>query len=373
MKGDGRIFLRGNVWWADYTLRGQRVRTSTGFDKDHKREANDWLKEHSRPDAPDPHSEKVTVTDLVDQWFKARETNGKSTKLDRYRWDGHLAPFFGKVKAGEVTSALVREYVTIRRAEEDKPENATIHRELSLLRAAFNLAVKEERLSRAPYFPMPAGDNVRHGYITDTQYTALAQECARIGLWLRTLLAMAYSFGFRRGEMLNLRVRQIDLIERIITLDPGTTKNGEGREAGITEELLPLLSACIAGKQPDDLVLTKDVKREGKTVHLPIGDFRKTWASACKAAGVPELLVHDLRRSAARNLRRLGEAEGVIMTIGGWKTRSVFERYNIKSRDDVKRATARLDQKAVNTEKDLAQLRHNPQTSSTAVPANLLN
>jgi integrase len=200
---------------------------------------------------------------------------------------------------------------------------------------------------------MPQGDNVRHGYLNDSQYVALATECARIGLWLRTLLAMAYAFGFRKSEMRNLRVRQIDLVERIITLEVGTTKNGEGREAGITQELLPLLSACIIGKQPDDYVLTDE---DGK----PIGDFRKNWKKACRAAGVPDLLVHDLRRTAARNLRRLGESEGVIMSIGGWKTRHVFERYNIKSRDDVKRATARLDEKASEV---VAQLRHSCTTS----------
>jgi integrase len=94
------------------------------------------------------------------------------------------------------------------------------------------------------------------------------------------------------------------------------SKNGEGREAGITEELLPLLAACCASKKPDDYVLTSDGK--------PIGDFRKNWKKACSAAGVPDLLLHDLRRTAARNLRRLGESEGVIMSIGGWKTRHVF-------------------------------------------------
>ena len=65
---------------------------------------------------------------------------------------------------------------------------------------------------------------------------------------------------------------------------------------------------------------------------------------------------YDLRRTAARNLRRLGESEGVIMSIGGWKTRHVFERYNIKSRDDVRRATRRLDEKASEV---VAQIRHN--------------
>jgi integrase len=62
-----------------------------------------------------------------------------------------------------------------------------------------------------------------------------------------------------------------------------------------------------------------------------VKDFRGTWDSVCEAAKVPGLLFHDLRRTAARNLRRAGVAEGVIMKIGGWKTRSVFERYTIRA------------------------------------------
>ena len=72
-------------------------------------------------------------------------------------------------------------------------------------------------------------------------------------------------------------------------------------------------------------------------------DFRETWAKACKAAGVPALLFHDLRRTAARKLRRAGIAEGVIMKIGGWKTRSVFERYAIVSQSDIADAMHKLE------------------------------
>lgn len=208
-------------------------------------------------------------------------------------------------------------------------ENATVNKEINILRRAFRLA----KLSAQWPERLPE-TNVRRGFLTETEYDRLAAECAKVGLWLRTLLALGASFGFRKGEMRSLRVRQVDLAERIITLDPGTTKNGEGRDAGITEELLP---ACVSDKAPDDFVLTYD---DGK----PIGDFRKAWKRACVAAGV-DITPHDLRRTAARNLRRLGVSEGVIMRIGGWRTANVFERYNIKNRADVKEATALLDKK----------------------------
>ena len=97
-----------------------------------------------------------------------------------------------------------------------------------------------------------------------------------------------------------------------------------------------LLTQCVNGKGPDGYVFTRE---DGK----PVRDFRGTWAKASEAAKVPGLLFHDLRRTAARNLRRAGVAEGVIMKIGGWKTRSVFERYAIVSQSDIRDAMAKLE------------------------------
>jgi integrase len=72
--------------------------------------------------------------------------------------------------------------------------------------------------------------------------------------------------------------------------------------------------------------------------------FKTTWRNACIAARVPTLYVHDLRRTAARNLRRAWEAEGVIiMKIGGWRTRSVFDRYAIVNTSDMKEAMVKLE------------------------------
>jgi len=133
-----------------------------------------------------------------------------------------------------------------------------------------------------------------------------------------------------------MRVKQVDLIYGTIRLEPGTTKKRDGREVTMTRRVHELLKLCVFGKQPDDFVLTRS---NGTAVRAFLG----TWEKACEKAGVSGLLFHDLRRTAARNLRKAGVAEGVIMKIDGWRTRSVFERYAIVSQDDIADAIGKLE------------------------------
>ena len=73
-----------------------------------------------------------------------------------------------------------------------------------------------------------------------------------------------------------------------------------------------------------------------------IKDFRASWQSACRRAGVPDLLVHDLRRSAVRNLVIQGVDQKVAMAVTGHVTASVFQRYRIVATAEVADAIRRV-------------------------------
>jgi integrase len=167
-------------------------------------------------------------------------------------------------------------------------------------------------------------------------------------------MSVAYTFGFRKGELLcEMKVDQLDCETRTIRLDPGTTKNNQGRVVVMTGEVYDLLRACVEGKGPDDFVFTR---KDGNVVR----NFRGAWYALCVKAGLGRfvkregkrpkwegLIFHDLRRSAVRNMVRRGVSETVAMRISGHKTRDVFARYNITSVADLADA-ARLIERGKN-------------------------
>jgi integrase len=208
-------------------------------------------------------------------------------------------------------------------------------------------------------------NDARKGFLSDDQFHRLAAACSQEGTWLRAMLEVGYTFGWRVSEVKRLRVNQVDVSGNRIFLDPGSTKNGHGRVVKFKpgSVLADLLQQCCVGKRDDDFVFTREDGSEVK-------DFRGAWAEGCRIAGVGHkeckvckatvddgqfcpvckvrrrfkelravgLLFHDLRRSAARNARASGVPEGIVMKLGGWKTREVFDRYAIIEESDMEQA-----------------------------------
>jgi integrase len=215
--------------------------------------------------------------------------------------------------------------------------NATINRELALLKHAFYLGWRStpRKVASVPYIPMLEERNVRKGFFEHHQFLALRSALPE---YLRPPLTFAYYTGCRRSEILGLEWSQVDLAERVVRLEPGTTKNDEARNLPLTTELYEVLSMqrSIRDTKFPACPWVFFSESGGK-----IGRFQRSWRTACKAAalapakGEPDRLFHDLRRSGVRNLIRAGVPESVAMRISGHKTRSVFERYNIVSERDL--------------------------------------
>jgi integrase len=269
----------------------------------------------------------------------------------KMRWHRHLKKVFSSLPAESLTTLQVSSYVTQRLAEKAAP--ATINRELALLKRCYRLAVREGilKLSDVPFFPMLRECNVRKGFMPDSLYPDLARETAKGGLYLRALFEIGLEYGWRKGELITMRVEQVDMAERTIVLHAGETKNDEARTIEMTRTVHDLLQGLIAGKEPGDRIFTR-----GKKNRPILCGFNKAWRRATLAAGCPGLLFHDLRRTAVRNMVNAGVPEKVAMEVTGHKTRGVFDRYHIVSPADLHRAVALMDVAAFRRSEQQAQL-----------------
>lgn len=298
---------------------------------------------------PEPRNrsedKRLLISDLYPLIERDYEVNRKSVVDIKGRWK-HLQPVFGNCLASEFDSDRVQRYILDRQKAGAK--NGTINRELAALKRMASLALKHHKtddakligaLMRWSKIRIVEENNVRAEFLREQQYHDLARETARIGLWLCTLFELGVTYGIRKGELLALRVRQIDLEKQQINLNPAKeTKNSQRRSLPMTSRVLQLISESIREKAQEDYVFTREHDARG---HKPrtkqIVDFRKDWKKACVAAGCPGLLFNDLRRTGVRNMIRSGMGETRAIHISGHKTRTVFDRYDITDGADAAR------------------------------------
>jgi integrase len=346
----GRIFRRKwkgqelPTWWIQYyDQHGVQRRESSKSDK--YTAAEDLLKQKQAAitmgTAPRFGVQKVKVSALLDLLLADYELNDKSLDWARYV-DGHLRPVFGGMKAAAVGSAAIARYVSQRRGK--GIANSTINRELSLLRHAFHLGANERPplVSAIPKIAKLAENNVRKGFFDHEPFVKLRSELPE---HLRPVITFAFCTGCRKAEILNLRWSQVDLLQRIVRLEPGETKNDEARTIPLVGELFEML---VLEKQKRDQLhpaCPYVFARHGRKIL----DFYAAWDAACQRAGLvdadgePAKLFHDLRRTGVRNLIRAGVPERVAMMISGHKTRSILDRYNIVDERDLRMAGERLE------------------------------
>jgi integrase len=332
MRGMGRVFKRGPVYWIAYYHRGKEYRESS--ESENESAAKKLLKkrigEVTQGQLRGASQERVTFDDLAHALLADYQINGRRSLRSARLSISHLRKFFGFDRAIDITTDRIKTYAAD--GQKAKAANASINRELAALKRMFSLAVEDGRLTHSPYIPTLEEDNARQGFVDHAAFVSLR---ANLSEYLRDPITLLYLSGWRLGEMKALEWRDVDLAGKVVHLRPEISKNKEGRLLPLSRDLLEIMDRAHAQRRPDCSFV---FHRDGE----PIGDFRKAWSAACKAAGLHPILVHDLRRTAVRNMVHAGIAYRVAMTLSGHKTRNIFDRYDIVSESDLASAAERL-------------------------------
>jgi integrase len=339
----GEIIKRGRIYYIRYyDLKGRR-RLETTKSTDRNEAEKQLRKRLSAKDAgvsPDAAVGKLTLKEATEDLFNDYKVNGRRSLPDvRRKVELHLLPYFGeRRRMMSITTADIRRFTVAR--QDAGASNAEINRELAALRRAFRLALRAGRLVQCPHVPMLQERNTRRGFLEPDQITAI---CTALPEELRPIVKFAYATGWRTAsEVLPLEWRNIDWAGRCVRLDAHTTKNGEPRVFPFTSELETILTGQLAEHErmkAAGTICPFVFQRNGERIR----DFRTAWQNACKAAGCPGKLIHDMRRSAVRTFERAGVPRSVAMSIVGHKTESIYRRYAIVDEAMQREAAARLD------------------------------
>jgi len=334
----GSIYKRGRIWWIKYYKNGKPFSESTGSTKKTvaKRLLEQREGEIAQGKLPGIYFDKIRFDELAEDFLRDYKINQKKSLRRAKTSVNHLKRFFTGVRVTAITTAEIRKYIETRMRE--GAANATINRELAALKRMLNLGAQctPPKVDRVPHIPMLREDNVRKGFFEHWEFLALREALPD---HLKGLVTFGYKTGWRKSEITNLKWSHVDMENGIVRLEPGETKNEQGRVIYLDDELKEILQKQWA------------VRKEKKTL-LPyvflnakgtdkIKSFRKSWLRACRVAGIGSKIFHDLRRTAVRNMVRAGVPERVAMMISGHKTRSIFDRYNIVSDRDLKAAAKR--------------------------------
>ena len=217
----------------------------------------------------------------------------------------HLRQAFGNHRALQITMPAIAAYKAARLAA--GAAKGTVNHELAMLRRMFSLAKKANLIPNPPHIEMLKLDNARQGFTDPADFERLL---AALPEYLKGLVEFLYLTSWRAGEARTLEWSDVDLPGRAIRPKAEHSKNGKARLIKLSGRLLEVVEHAATRPRSSCPYVFNDAGRQ-------LVDCRRAWATACNAAGLGGLLLHDLRRSGIRNMVRSGVPESIAMKISG--------------------------------------------------------
>ena len=313
----------------------------------------------------DPRFGKLRLSTLADAWLAMKKAKLKPSSykpLDS-AWRTHVEPKWGAWQLAAIETTDVEDWITWMVSEirdDDDPEKivkkaysaTTVIRAHSVLAGLLDRAVRDRKLAAnkaRTVENLPSKKPKRKIYLTHQQVDAFTAELPE--QWQRTLVALAAYCGPRWGEIVGLRVENLDLLRRRIIIERNVVQVGARFEIGTPKSgkprtvALPLFVVELLAKQAEG----KD--RGGLLFPGPAGDWlrrpnseRGWFVSAARKIGVKELTPHDLRHTAASLAVQSGASvKGVQAMLGHEKASMTLDVYADLFDDDLDQVASALD------------------------------
>ena len=331
-------------WWMKFYLNGKPVRETTEETND-RAAGKAMRKRITALEAGNASIEfrglKVgDLVQLIERDYADRQQ--RSWARVEYAWRCHLEPFFAQKRIEDLGSDDRDDYVEKRQDEE--ASNSTISREHSYLNRMLELGrqTTPRKVTNPFKFKRLTEGNPRQGFLTLEQLQKFTKAChistnsSRDQRHYAALAILGYHLGWRSKELRDLKVLQVEAETKSIRLYRSQSKNKSGRLMKLPADCWEIVSRYMQGKNPDDYLITR-------SNGFPIRSIKGGWRDIANRAGLPGMIFHDLRRTAARNMLRTGVSASVVMEILGWKSFAMLQRYDIVSEADLAIAADKLD------------------------------
>ncbi|MDD4997339.1 MAG: site-specific integrase [Syntrophales bacterium] len=320
----------GKVYWIEYYFLGDRKRERIG--------PNRAAAEHREREVLSRRAEGAFIKkksdpyfDELADWYKKLDTVKAKKSYNRdLQSIEKLSAFFAGKRVSEITANSIESYRIKRRSEESfrkhKTRPATINREVACLRRILYLARDEKGIDVFAFKKIKPLDeqNIRNRILTDKE---LENLLAALPPHTWQIVVFANLTAMRKGEILGLTWDKVDLEGGFVHLNPEDTKTNEGRSIPLDARLIEMLKALPRSDDVPNVFLWR-----GK----PIKDIRKSFSTARKKAAVKDFTFHDFRHMCINNWRLHGHDYFRIMAASGHRTMSVFKRYNVVTKEELK-------------------------------------
>jgi len=347
------IYKRGKTWWMSFSYDGRQVRRSTETD-DRKLAEKIYHKVMTEVAEGKwferPRDEEKTFGELMEKYMdehsvlKKRSTSRDTASLK------HLLPFFNNYTLTVLAQRpeLINRYKVERLKSGAAP--ATLNRELALMKHAFSLAVREWQWVQdnpVKKTSMEKEKPPKDRWLTGDEEKSLLTVMPP---WLRDVTLFAVDTGCRRGEILSLPWKCVDLEKKVVTIFG--QKTGEWRGIPLTDRIheMLLVRSTTMKVRPfqNDVVFTNPLG-----MPLNIHELRWSFEEALKKACIEEFRFHDLRHTFATRLAQNGVDLFTIQKLLGHKSYATTQRYTHHYTESLRRGISVLDHHIKNEQVNL--------------------